>query len=113
VFLPNGDAKVPHGDALLGFADAVTLGSFNVSDARAAVLTAVGAEGLAEAAGTVALFRAWCGLPMQQASPSTTTSRILRRLCVRNWASIASAPRGMESDPSGLPGQPQRAELRP
>jgi len=51
-----GDAGVPCGDALLRFASAANKRSADLDDARAALLSAVGAEGLLEAAATVAIF---------------------------------------------------------
>lgn len=47
---------MPHGDLLLRFAEAVTLATDDLADARAALHDAVGSAGLAEAASTIALF---------------------------------------------------------
>ena len=52
----SGDAGVPAGAALLAFATAANRRSDRLPQARAALVAAVGAEGLLEAAATVAIF---------------------------------------------------------
>jgi len=52
----SGDAGVPHGDLLLAFATAANRRHESLPVARAALEQAVGAEGLLEAAATVAAF---------------------------------------------------------
>lgn len=50
------DAGVPHGAVLLRFASAAQLASRDLDTARAELVDAVGPDGLAEAAATIAIF---------------------------------------------------------
>ena len=54
-----GDGGVPHGELLMQFAEAVLAGERRGIDrARAALLSAVGPDGVVDAAGVVGLFNA-------------------------------------------------------
>ena len=55
----DGDSGVPHGRALLDFAEAVIGGTdAEIGDARDKLVDAVGADGFVDAAGVVASFNA-------------------------------------------------------
>ncbi len=51
-----GDGAVPHGAALIAYAEAATRGSDELAQARDALQAAVGDEGLVRAAATVGIF---------------------------------------------------------
>jgi hypothetical protein len=51
-----GEVGVPHGPELLTFTNAVQIGTPKLPPARAALESEVGAEGLLEAAATIAIF---------------------------------------------------------
>ncbi len=51
-----GDGAVPHGAELIAYAEAATRGSDELAQARDALRTAVGDEGLVRAAATVGIF---------------------------------------------------------
>jgi hypothetical protein len=52
----DGDAGVPHGQALVRFAEAATRGSDDLEAARTALLDDIGGAGFIEAAATVGIF---------------------------------------------------------
>lgn len=52
----RGDGAIPHGAALIRFAEAVTRGSDDLSEAREALREAIGLEAFIEAAATVGIF---------------------------------------------------------
>ena len=54
--LGRGDGGVPHGAALLRFAEAATRGADDLAEARTALINAVGWEGFVEVASTVGIF---------------------------------------------------------
>lgn len=52
----EGDGAIPHGAALIRFAEAATRGSEDLPEARAALQAAAGLEAFVEAAATVGIF---------------------------------------------------------
>jgi len=52
----RGDGAIPHGAALVRFAEAATRGSDDLSEAREALREAIGLEAFIEAAATVGIF---------------------------------------------------------
>lgn len=52
----RGDGGVPHGAALVRFAEAATRGADDLAEARSALIEAVGWEGFVEVASTVGIF---------------------------------------------------------
>ncbi len=52
----QGDGSIPHGAALIRFAEAATRGSDDLLEARKALQSAVGLEAFIEAAATVGIF---------------------------------------------------------
>lgn len=73
-----GDGAVPHGGVLIAYAEAATRGSENLTNARTALLAAVGEAAFVRAAATVGVFNGLVrvadsiGIPLDEATRRTT-----------------------------------------
>lgn len=106
----SGDAGVPHGAELLAFATAANNRSDDLDAARDALRAVVGAEGVLEAAATVAAFnglvRVADGTGIQlDPSMLTSTAETRERLGLENFGGAANsvdaptAPRRTSDEP--------------
>ena len=73
-----GDGAVPHGAALIAYAEAATRGSENLASARAVLLAAVGQGAFVRAAATVGVFNGLVrvadsiGIPLDETTRRST-----------------------------------------
>ena len=76
----EGDGGLPHGAALLRFAEAATRGSDDLAESRSALIEAVGGAAFIEAAATVAIFNGLVrvadatGVPLDEGTRSNSAA---------------------------------------
>lgn len=107
-----GDAGVPHGEALLAFASAANQRDPSIAEVRQTLQAAVGAEGVREAAATVAIFnglvRVADGTGIQlDPSMMTSTAETRQALGIDLFGGAANsvgAPTEARTDASGVMG---------
>lgn len=100
-----GDVGVPHSPELLSFTNAVQIGTPDLEDARSALHRAVGADGVLEAAATIAVFnglvRVADGTGIQLDGGVFAVSADDRaRLGIDNFAGVANSDAARPVDPS-------------
>jgi len=92
------DDKVPHGNVLARFAEAVIVGDHSeLADARSVIIDAVGGDGLVDAAGVVGHFERMVrvadatGIPLDEATAEATVE-IRQSLGINAYRMAARTP---------------------
>ena len=107
----RGDGAIPHGAALIRFAEAATRGADDLSEARKALREAVGLEAFVEAAATVGIFNGLVrtadsiGIPIDGGMVNSTAD-FRDELGLNDFSGSRNTDLSRRSDDSGPGGLP-------